>query len=66
MAAPELQVKDRAFIRELGGFDPDGAPMFYSMPCAGVKQYTFDYRPALRRIVKRWEREQAEKEELVA
>lgn len=66
MTTPELQVKDRAFIRELGGFEPDSAPMFYSVPCAGVRHYTFDYRPALRRMVERWEREQAEQEELAA
>ncbi len=66
MATPELQVKDRAVIRELGGFEPDSAPMFYSVPCPGVKHYTFDYRPALRRMVERWEREQTEQEELAA
>ena len=69
MAASDLKVKDRAFIRELGGFDPESAPMFYSVPCAGVKCYTFDYRPALRKMVERWEREhedQEEEEELVA
>ena len=32
----------------------DAAPMFYWVPCAGVKYYTFDSREALQQRIDRW------------
>ena len=57
MAVSELQVKERMVSREPRGFTPDTDPLFYTVPCAGVKYYTFDYRPALRKMAQRWDRE---------
>ena len=36
---------------------PDVLPFFYSVPCAGVKYYTFDYRRALQMRISRWAEE---------
>ncbi len=58
MAVLELQTKNQALSQETRGSKPDTDPMFYSVPFAGVKYYTFDYRPALRKMVERWDREQ--------
>ena len=29
-------------------------PFFYSVPCAGVKYYTYDDRPALKKRIEHW------------
>jgi hypothetical protein len=33
---------------------PELVPFFYWVPCAGVKCYTFDYRPALKKRIEHW------------
>ncbi len=58
MAVSELQKENQARGHEARGPMPDYSPMFFSIPCPGVRYYTFDYRPALRKMVQRWEREQ--------
>ena len=40
------------FTKETASRDVD--PLFYWVPCAGVRYYTFDYRPALRHMAARW------------
>ncbi len=41
---------------------PEVAPLFYNVPCAGVRYYTFDCRPALKKRISRWaEEDQSER-----
>lgn len=30
------------------------APLFYWVPCPGVRYYTYDYRPALEKRIRHW------------
>ena len=30
------------------------APLFYWVPCPGVRYYTYDYRPALEKRTRHW------------
>lgn len=46
------------FKQETASRDVD--PIFYWVPCAGVRYYTFDYRPALRHMAARWAEEAEE------
>lgn len=42
---------------------PEAAPMFYWVPCPGVKCYTFDYQEVLHKRIERWaERERSNQE----
>ena len=41
--------------KEAGSRDVD--PFFYQVPSAGVRYYTYDYRPALRHMAARWAEE---------
>ncbi len=33
----------------------EDAPLFYGIPYTGVRYYTYDYRPALKRRLSHWE-----------
>ena len=46
------------FKKEAASQDVD--PFFYQVPCAGVRYYTYDYRPALRHMAARWAEEERE------
>ncbi len=37
------------------------APLFYWVPCPGVRYYTYDYRPALEKRIRHWAKD-AERE----
>ncbi len=57
-----MVILERPVKVEAVGIDADldhseAAPFFYSVPCAGVKYYTFDYRRALRMRISRWAHE---------
>ena len=32
----------------------EALPFFYSVPCAGVRYYTYDFRPALQKRIEGW------------
>ena len=40
---------------------PELVPFFYWVPCPGVKCYTYDYRPALKKRIEHWAKD-AERE----
>ena len=37
-----------------GPDNPEVAPLFYWIPCPGVRYYTCDYQPALQKMTARW------------
>ncbi|MFQ6028629.1 MAG: hypothetical protein ACE5Q6_14175 [Dehalococcoidia bacterium] len=41
--------------------DAEVTPLFYSVPCAGVRYYTYDFQAALQEKIRRWTSDSEEK-----
>lgn len=52
---PAAKAEEVEIDADLG--HPEVVPFFYSVPCAGVKYYTYDYRRAQQMRISRWAEE---------
>jgi hypothetical protein len=61
MVTLETQVKIKETQPGKDTVPTEEIPLFYSVPRAGVRYYTYDYRPALRKMAARWSPDPEEK-----
>ena len=50
MVTLETQAKTEEIQLEKDTDNPEITPLYYGIPCAGVRYYTYDYRPAMQKI----------------
>ena len=63
MVTLETQVKTEEVQLEKDVDNPEVTPLFYWVPCAGVRYYTYDYRPSevtIRGVIKEGQRSEVE------
>ena len=62
MVTLEIPVKVAEVEPDLDQDNAGVAPLFYWVPCPGVRYYTYDYRPPLEKRIRHWAKD-AEREQ---